>query len=85
MSSRACDVDRSEGDGATNGATDCPFFRLLNEFAGDFVDGSLPDGCISNIISKALRAIRALFLLGFSLEAMNVSWFTGNWNLLPRS
>ena len=41
MSSMACNGVRSEADGATNGATDGPFFRLPNEFAGDFVEGSL--------------------------------------------
>jgi hypothetical protein len=52
----ACNGVRSEADGATNGATDGPFFRLPNEFAGNFVEGSLPDGC-----TQTARPRRAVF------------------------
>ena len=68
MSSMACNGVRSEADGATNGATDGPFFRLPNEFAGDFVEGSLPDGCI---IFHSLAGILPGILVHATLRAGN--------------
>ncbi|MEK0425100.1 MAG: hypothetical protein RJB11_1191 [Planctomycetota bacterium] len=43
----------SRANGPTDGPTARPFLPWPNEFAGDFVEGSLPDGCISSLPSLA--------------------------------